>query len=107
MKAPSITVPILQGGRQLCRVQLLSWSEGLQLRQSAKLLLSTSSLNALKKAPVPRGTTGSMETSSGGVVQLPEGKAAGTKQGVLWKQGSSVLPVLPAFSPKLPVAAYL
>lgn len=48
-----------------------------------------------------------METSSGGAGQLPEGKAAGTKQGLLWKQGSSVLPVLLAFSPKLPAAAYL
>lgn len=56
----------------------------------------------MKKVPAPRETTGSMETSSGGAGRLPEGKAAGTKQGVLWKQGGSVLPVLLAFSPKLP-----
>lgn len=36
-----------------------------------------------------------------------KGEAAGTKQGVLWKQGSSVLPVLLAFSPKLPAVTCL
>lgn len=89
-----------------CAGSNFSHGQGLQLRQSAKLLLNTSPLNALKKAPVPRGTTGSTETSPGGAGQPPEVKSAGIKQEVLRKQGSSVVPVL-AFPPELPAAACL
>jgi len=61
--------------------------------------------HGLKKAPVPHGTTGAVETPREEPGWLPERKSAGTKQGMPWKWVGSAFPVSLPSSPEAPAAA--